>query len=56
MDGRPQGIKKAIIAVRREINRQLRLWRDGAGYFDVEHDFAVGALRVARGAVVATVH
>ena len=49
MDGRGDCVDEALIGVRREIDSDLRGWRDGTGDFDVEFHFAVGAAGIACG-------
>ena len=49
---RVQRVDEAVVGVGREVDDDLRPRRDGAGYLDVEHDLAVGAVRIAGRRVV----
>src|SRR5258707_13095964 len=56
MNGGGDGIVKALVGVRSEINGERRLGRDGAGDFDVQQDLAIGATGITGGFIVAAVH
>ena len=42
MNGCGDGVVKALIAIGREVDHDARARRHRTGYFDIEHDFAVG--------------
>ena len=54
MDGGGDGVDEALVGVGGEVDDDVGAGRDGGGDFDVEHDFAVGAVGVG-GAVFASV-
>ena len=47
------GVDEALVGVGREVDDDLGAGRDGGRHFDVEHDFAVGAVGVAGGVLAA---
>src|SRR5260370_19748478 len=55
MHGGSDGVEEALIGVRSKIDGEGGLGSDGAGDFDVQHDFAIRAVGVARGFVVGAV-
>ena len=55
MDGGGDRVEKALVSVRGEVDGDGGAWGYGAGDFDVEQDFAVGAVGVAAGYVIGTV-
>jgi hypothetical protein len=52
---RSDGVQEAGVGIGREVHRDIRLRRDGPYHLDVEHDFAVRPVRIARRAVGAAV-
>src|SRR6185295_1347256 len=51
---RVQCVDESVVGVGGEVDDDLRPWRDGAGHLDVEHDLAVGAVRIAGRGVMRT--
>src|SRR5713226_8200758 len=56
MNGGGDGIVEALVGVGSEINGERRFGSDGTGYFDVQHDLAVGSTGIPGGLVMAVVN
>src|SRR5713101_5241260 len=56
MNGGGDGIVEALVGVGSEINGERRFGSDGTGYFDVQHNLAVGSTGIAGRLVMAVVN